>query len=94
MGKRICRVERAMDGHERRGLTITLDHETVCEARAVADDQSMSLQRILSDMIEKTVARDIQYRTAREGALRHLKMGISLGGPPYPSREELHERKP
>lgn len=31
---------------------------------------------------------------ARERMLNRMREGIDLGGPPYPTREEIHERDP
>lgn len=43
-------------------------------------------------LVEVTVMVPARSEAARERQLVLLRDGIHLGGPPYPSREELHER--
>lgn len=40
--------------------------------------------------LERADAEDRE--AARQPALARMRAGIPLGGPPYPSREELHDR--
>lgn len=35
---------------------------------------------------------DVSKEALRQRALRRMNQGLDLGGPPYPSREELHDR--
>ena len=43
-------------------------------------------------LVEVTITVPGHRQEARERQRRLLRKGISLGGPPYSSREELHER--
>jgi hypothetical protein len=42
--------------------------------------------------VEVTITVPGRSQEARERQRRLLRKGIHLGGPPYPRREELHER--
>jgi len=42
-------------------------------------------------LVEVTITVPTRSQDARERQRRLLREGIHLGGPPYPSREELHE---
>jgi hypothetical protein len=41
---------------------------------------------------EPDVTPALQRQALRQQAFARMKGGISLGGPPYPKREELHDR--
>jgi len=43
-------------------------------------------------LVEVTITVPGSTEAARERQRELLRKGIHLGGPPYPSREELHER--
>jgi hypothetical protein len=43
-------------------------------------------------VVEVTIAVESRSEEARDRQRDLLREGIHLGGPPYPSREELHER--
>jgi len=43
-------------------------------------------------LVEVTITLPSHSERARERQRSLLRKGIHLGGPPYPSREELHER--
>ncbi len=43
-------------------------------------------------VVEVTIAVESRSEEARDRQRGLLREGIHLGGPPYPSREELHER--
>jgi hypothetical protein len=46
-----------------------------------------------SGSLVNTMANESQDReTLRQQAFARMKAGIHLGGPPYPKREELHDR--
>lgn len=71
-------------------LTITIsngDKENNTQLRGTREDWERSTSA--AQPAEATGNAASQARERQEDALRE---GIHLGGPPYPSREELHER--
>lgn len=64
-----------------RGI-IEADHIKLLEPIALAN----------GTVVEVTIAVERRSEQARDRQRSLLREGIHLGGPPYPSREELHER--
>jgi hypothetical protein len=75
-----------------RNITLTLDAETLREARVLAAQRGLSVSAFLRRELAGLVERQRGYAKARESALRRLRRGQSLGGGKLPSREELHDR--
>ena len=75
-----------------RNITLNLDDETLRRARVVAAKRGQSISALLRAEIRRMAEDDEAYALAREAARRRLKRGSRLGGGPYPSREELHDR--
>ncbi len=73
-------------------MTVQLDGDTIRKAKILAATKGTSVSRLVASTIEELVARDGAYQAAREKALALLKKGFPLGGGPYASRDELHER--
>jgi hypothetical protein len=75
-----------------RNITLTLDEETLREARVLAAGRGLSVTALLRQELAGLVDRQRRYAKARESALRRLKRGRSLGGGKLATREELHDR--
>ena len=75
-----------------RNITLTLDEETLREARVLAAERGLSVSAFLRRELAGIVERQRGYNKARDAALRRLRRGQSLGGGKLPSREELHDR--
>jgi hypothetical protein len=77
---------------EARNITLTLDDETLREARVLAAQRGLSVSAFLRAELAGLVDRQRGYTRAREKAVRRLRRGQSLGGGPLASRDELHDR--
>jgi len=75
-----------------RNITLTLDEQTLRDARMLAAERGLSVTALLRQELKGLVDRQRRYAKARESALRRLKRGHSLGGGKLPTREELHDR--
>jgi hypothetical protein len=75
-----------------RNITLTLDEETLREARVLAAARGLSVSALLREELAGLVERQHGYMKARQAAIRRLDRGQSLGGGKLPSREELHDR--
>ena len=75
-----------------RNITLTLDEETLREARVLAAERGLSVSAFLRRELASIVERQRGYTRARDAAVRRLKRGQSLGGRKLPSRDELHDR--
>lgn len=71
---------------------MTLDDETLREARVLAAERGLSVSAFLRAELAGLVERQRGYAKARDAAIRRLKRGQSLGGGKAPSREDLHDR--
>ena len=67
-------------------------------SKYIAVLSTTEVQRVdkLGDNPEKDseIQLDDAYERAKKRALAMLRHGFNMGGGPYPSREELHERRP
>ena len=75
-----------------RNITLTLDEETLREARVLAAQRGLSVSAFLRLELAGLVERQLGYVKARDAAIRRLRRGHSLGGQPLPPREDLHDR--
>lgn len=76
----------------KRNITIQLDDATVQRARVVAAKRGSSISRLLTEQIEILARQDDDYDRAMHDALVELERGYDLGGGPYPTRDEVHDR--
>ena len=74
-----------------RNVTVQLDDETIRNAKLVAARLDTSLSKLLAREIQR-LAKQVTYEDAMRHAIAQMEKGFHLGGPPYPSRESLHER--
>jgi hypothetical protein len=75
-----------------RNITIVLDEVVIKKAKVLAARRGVSVSALLRQEIARLVEDEDAYQKAKEAALQRLGLGTPLGGGPYPSREELHER--
>jgi hypothetical protein len=76
----------------KRNITIQLDDATVQRARVAAAKRGSSISRLLTEQIEILARQDDDYDRAMHDALAELERGYDLGGGPYPTRDEVHDR--
>jgi hypothetical protein len=75
-----------------RNITLTLDHETLREARVLAAQRGLSVSAFLRLELAGLVERKRGFTKARQSVLARLKRGHALGGGKLVSRDELHDR--
>ena len=75
-----------------RNITLTVDEETLREARVLAAQRGLSVSAFLRAEIAGLVERQRGYAKARQAALARLSRGQHLGGGKLPPRDELHDR--
>ena len=75
-----------------RNITLTLDEETLREARVLAAQRGLSVSAFLRSELAGLVERQRGYAKARDAAVRRLRRGQSLGGGKLAARDELHDR--
>jgi hypothetical protein len=75
-----------------RNITLTLDEETLREARVLAAERGLSVSAFLRLELAGLVERQRGYQRARLAAVNRLKRAHSLGGGKLAARDELHDR--
>jgi len=75
-----------------RNITLTLDEETLREARVLAAQRGLSVSAFLREELAGLVERQRGYGKSKDAAVRRLRRGHSLGGGKLPRRDELHDR--
>jgi hypothetical protein len=75
-----------------RNITLTIDEETLREARVLAAQRGLSVSAFLRLELAGLVERQRGYAKARQSALARLNRGQRLGGGKLPPRDELHDR--
>jgi hypothetical protein len=75
-----------------RNITLTLDEETLREARVLAAQRGLSVSAFLRLELAGLVERQRGFERAKASAVKRLQRGQSLGGNTLPNREELHDR--
>lgn len=75
-----------------KNVTITLDPEVARWARVRAAERDISLSRLLSELLQGEMQRDVQYETTRREWLVREPRPLSAPHDVYPSRNSLHER--
>jgi hypothetical protein len=77
---------------QKRNLTISLSPQVIQKARIIAVKRSTSISGLVAEQIEALVSDDDAYERAAASAIARMKHGFHLGGGPYASRDELHDR--
>lgn len=75
-----------------RNITLTLDEETLREARVLAAQRGLSVSAFLRLELAGLVERQRGFERAKAAAARRLQRVRRLGGGKLPSREDLHDR--
>jgi hypothetical protein len=75
-----------------RDLTVRLPRKVIEHARDLAARRRSSISALVAETIEALAAEGEAYEAAKRLALEDLRRGLSLGGGPYLSRDEAHER--
>jgi len=75
-----------------RNITLSMDEDVIHRARVLAAQRGMSISALLRAELARLVNDENRFVSAREAALRRLKVGAHLGGSSLPSREEVHDR--
>ncbi len=75
-----------------RNITLTLDEETLREARVLAAERGLSVSAFLRLEVAGLVERERGFERAKASAVERLQRGRALGGGKLGKREELHDR--
>jgi len=78
--------------HGKQNLTISLDRQTIQNAKILAARRSTSISGLLTSQIETLIGEEEAYERAERQAMTLLDQGFHLGGVIRVSRDELHER--
>lgn len=74
-----------------KNITVTLDEKTAAWARVHAAQRKMSLSRFLGELLHEKMRESREYERSMKQFFATKRR--DLGGSPYPSRDELHERE-
>jgi hypothetical protein len=75
-----------------KNITVTLDEKTAAWARVYAARRNMSLSRFLGELLHEKMSESREYENAMRRFLGVKPKKLS-DGEPYPSREEIYDRK-
>ena len=75
-----------------RNITLSLDEDTLQEARVLAAQEGLSVSALLRRELNRLADHQRGYLKAHEAALLRFSRKQHLGGGPLPSRDELHDR--
>jgi len=75
-----------------RNITLTLDEETLRDARVMAAQRGLSVSAFLRLELAGLVERQRGFDRAKTSAAKRLQRGHALGGGKLPTRDELHDR--
>jgi hypothetical protein len=73
-------------------LTLSLNPQTIRNAKALANRLSISISDLFATQIEALVNGDEAYETAHRAALDLMERGFHMGGTHSAKREEVHSR--
>lgn len=76
----------------RRNITLTLDEDLIRKVQVVAARRNRSVSALLRHELNRLVAEDKVYETAKRAALERLGRGAHLDGGALPDREDIHDR--
>lgn len=75
-----------------KNVTVTLDEKTAAWARVYAAKRNMSLSRFLGELLDEKMRESREYERAMQRFFAVKPRNLSEGKP-YPSRDELYDRK-
>jgi hypothetical protein len=76
-----------------KNVTITLDERTAAWLRVHAAEQGMSVSRFVGETLRAQMRKDREYEEAMRRWLAMKPVMIRSSDDPYPSREELYDRR-
>ena len=76
----------------KQNLTVSLERQTIRNARILAARRSTSVSGLLAEQIEMLVSQEEAYDRAEHQAMTLLDKGFHLGGATRVERDELHKR--
>ncbi len=74
-----------------KNVTLRLKQDLLRRCRHLAVEEDKSLSEWMTGILEHVVNEKESYTKARQGAMKLLKKGLSLGGKPL-SRDEIYDR--
>lgn len=77
-----------------RNVTISLDYETARWARIEAARRDKSLPRFVSEVLRDLMTRPDACERVQQSYLSREPIPLGSPGQRYPSRDELHQRRP
>ncbi len=75
-----------------KNVTVSLDPEVARWARVRAAERDISVSRLLSELLQSEMRREVQYETAMREWLVREPRPLSGPGDVYPTRHSLHDR--
>lgn len=76
-----------------KNVTVQLDEELICEAKALANKKGMSLSAMVAQDLREKVAAEARYKRAMEAAFTSMTEAATSGRQaPRWTREELYDR--
>ena len=75
-----------------RNLTVTVKEDVARWARLRAAHENKSISRLVGEMLAEKMSDEEGYEVAKKAFLARRPRKISRRGP-YPTREEVHERR-
>lgn len=75
-----------------KNVTISVDEETARWAKVWAAKQGKSVSRLLGEVLQALMRRDVGYDVAKRRFLGRAPTELGAPAAGYPSRDELHER--
>jgi hypothetical protein len=76
----------------KQNVTVSLNQQTLCQAKILAARRGSSISGLLAEQIEILVGAEEAYERAERRAMALLDQGFHLGGVIRSSRDEWHER--
>ncbi len=76
-----------------KNVTITMDEETLQWVRIEAARRGTSVSRLVGEMLAKHRDQKSAYERAREQFMNRKPFNLAGEARPYPSREEIYDRK-
>jgi len=75
-----------------KGITVSLDDETAVWAELYAARRNMSLSRLLSELLHKTMRESQAHELAMQRYLERRPRKLKAADADYPTRDDVNER--
>jgi plasmid stability protein len=76
-----------------KNVTVTLDEDVALWARVYAARHDTSVSQLLGELLRERMCREEGYDVAMQHFLSVPARGLKQGGG-YPTREQIHDRRP